>query len=558
MAGLFKKKPRETGAGEEKAAAPAAPPGAGAEPGQPGKPPDEHSGGKKPRKSPFSFLRRKKPKPAGDAGGDADAGEEGKPKVAAKPPKQKAKKKAKKKKKQKRGGIGGSRYSPVGLDIGRSSVAAVRLQRRPEGSVLVSAALDRLPEGVISGGEVQDVDALGNALKRFWRTYKIKGRKVSLGLASQKVVVRTLDFPVMEDKELRSAIEFQAQDYIPIPIDEAVFDFHVMGRFTGEDGVEKQKVLVVAAQKAVVMNFIDAMKKARLQVDGIDLQAFALLRSFSPRSFLDEGAPAGESIAIVNIAADVTNIVITADGEPQFTRITSFGGDDFTRAVQNQLGVSFAEAEELKARVGLPEPQSGSEGGGFERPPEGGEAAGSGSGESDGEETAPLPPQGPDFLEGKPPDAGGGPGAPPAPGGGEEPLESGEAEAKPDEEAEREAELAWKEAEEIDEDEERRLAVRSALEATLDSFTEEVRRSLDYYISQDESLPINRLLLSGGGSMLPNLREQLAQLFPFPVEMGDPLKRIIRNRSDLDDKELEALAPRLAIAIGLALEDEED
>lgn len=368
---------------------------------------------------------------------------------------------------------------------------------------MLAAAIDRLPEGIINEGEVIDVDALALALKNFWKTYKLKARKVSLGLASQKVVVRTLDFPLLDEKELRSAIEFQAQDYIPIPIEEAVFDFHIMGRFTDEDGIEKQKVLVVAAQLNMVMDFINAAKKANLTIDGIDLQAFAMLRTYSPRSFLDQGTPAGQAVAIVNIASDVTNLVIEANGEPQFTRITSFGGDDFTRAVQEQLGVSFSEADIMKSQIGLPEPGN-LHGGGH---PSGGE-----------------PPQGTGYGD---EDAAGGP-----------------------------SETVWPE---VPGDEQSRInaAVQRALEIITDSLADELRRSLDYYVSQEESLPVGKMLLGGGGALLPNLVTHLSQIFPFDVELGNPLVRIVGNRSDLTDEELSALGPRLAIAIGLALEDEQ-
>lgn len=487
-----------------------------------------------------------------------------------------------KKKKKKRGSFGGSKYSPVGLDIGRASIAAVRLQHQTSGSILMSAALDQLPDGIINEGEVMDVDALATAIRNFWKTYKIRGKKVSLGLASQKVVVRTLDFPMLDKKELRQAIEYQAQDYIPIPIEEAVFDFHVMGRFTDEDGVEKQKVLVIAAQKVMVMNFIDAIKKARLTIDGIDLQAFAMLRTFSTSSFVDAGAPSGQATAVVNVASDVTNMIIETNGEPQFTRITSFGGDDFTRAVQEQTGVSFAEAELLKARIGMTPPSreedetGGSSGeqtltdGGSSTDegsdePGGGDEAGGGQQPAGDPGKEGIPPQGGDFLEGPqtggpadnaagPPSEGGGfPGGGPGEDSGFTPgAESGGGEGGGP------GELDWPEVGgEDDEERERVTVVRRAIEITADSFAEELRRSLDYYMSQDDSLPIGKLILSGGGSLLPNLISYLSQIFPFPVELGDPLVRITQNKSDISDEELRALAPRLAIAIGLALEDEE-
>lgn len=98
--------------------------------------------------------------------------------------------------------------------------------------------------------------------------------------------------------------------------------------------------------------------------------------------------------------------------------------------------------------------------------------------------------------------------------------------------------------------------VQKALESVADALADEIRRSLDYYMSQEQSAPIGRLLISGGGAMLRNLDSHLAQLFPFSVETGNPMVRVSENRSDLTDEQVQALAPQLTISIGLALEDE--
>ena len=316
---------------------------------------------KKPKgqKKPLFSFKKKGAEPESAAPGP-EAAEPGAVMPVAEPKGKKGRKgpkqpKAPRKKKGKSGGMGGSKQSPVGLDLGSSTISAVRLRYQTGGSQLLQAAIDTLPEGLIREGEVRDVEALTFAIKDFWKTHKLKSKKVALGLANQKVVVRTLEFPLLDEKELRSAIEFQAQDYIPIPVEDAVFDFHVLGRFTDDEGVEKQKVLVVAAQKDMVMDFINGVKKAGLSIAGIDLQAFAMLRALAPTSFLETG-PADRATAIANIASDVTNLVVDVAGEPQFTRIISFGEDDFTKAVQDMQGITFPEAEQLKARAGLSEP----------------------------------------------------------------------------------------------------------------------------------------------------------------------------------------------------------
>lgn len=415
-----------------------------------------------------------------------------------------------------RGAIGGSKMSPVGLDLGRSSMTAVRLRHQTGGSILLQAANDSLPDGLIQEGEVRDVEALSFAIKDFWKKHNIKGKKVALGLANQKVVVRTLEFPMLDAKELRQAIEFQAQDYIPIPIDEAVFDFHVLGQFTDEEGMEKQKVLVVAAQKVMVMDFINAIKGAKLAIDGVDLQAFALLRSLAPMSFLDQGT-SDRAIAIANIGSDVTNLVVDFRGEPQFTRIISFGGDDFTKAIQDLQGISFTEAEHLKTSIGLSDPASRVE-------PE--------SMQEEHEPEAPLSSAaGIEEVS---------PAEPAADGSGE--SEEGPWPAGPPIEAESEQEM--------------KMNLQRTLESIADALADEIRRSLDYYMSQEQSAPIGSLYISGGGALLKNLDTHLTQVFPFPVENGNPMMRISESKTDMTDEELHALAPQLAIAIGLALEDE--
>lgn len=450
-------------------------------------------------------------------------------------------------KKPKDGGPGKS--SPVGLDLGRTSMTAVQLKYRVGGATLLAAAIDRLPEGLIQEGEVRDIDALAFAIKDFWKTHRLKGKKIALGLANQKVVVRTLEFPKLEMDELKTAIQFQAQDYIPIPIEEAVFDFHVMDHFTDENGVEKLKVLVVAAQKQMVMDFVNAIKKANLSVHSIDLQAFAMLRSLAPKSMLDLG-PAATAIAVANIASDITNLVVAVQGEPQFTRIISFGGDNFTRAVQEYRGVTFSEAEMLKAQAGLLPRE--------ERVPEK-----TAEGVQEGGEPTLIIPPGETGMERKftgvpftPPEQPGGPGSFPKPPAPEPPATQPPVPPAPGSVPEPEGRLLG--GEDLEPGSPESLAdVQRVLELAADSLADELRRSIDYYVSQETSAPITKLYISGGGALLNNLDRHFSQVFPYEVVLGDPLLRISQNRSNLKDEELKALGPQLAIAIGLALEDEE-
>src|SRR5664279_3377774 len=166
----------------------------------------------------------------------------------------------------------------VGLDFEQTLMAAAQVKGSRQSQVLTSAAVEPLPEGLVSEGEIVDVGALAAQLKSFWKKNHFIGRRVLLGVANQKIVVRTMEFPVIDEKELRAAVEFQAQEHIPIPVEEAVLDYQITSTFTAEDGSARQRILLVAAQRDMIRQFVEVARKAGLTVDGIDLQAFALAR----------------------------------------------------------------------------------------------------------------------------------------------------------------------------------------------------------------------------------------------------------------------------------------
>ena len=116
----------------------------------------------------------------------------------------------------------------VGIDLEQASIAGVQVKGARQGLTLTSAAVQALPAGLVFEGEVIDVDALGAALKTFWKESGFTGKRCSLGVANQKIVVRTMEFPIIDAKEMRAAIEFQAQEAIPIPLEDAILDFQVL------------------------------------------------------------------------------------------------------------------------------------------------------------------------------------------------------------------------------------------------------------------------------------------------------------------------------------------
>ena len=207
----------------------------------------------------------------------------------------------------------------VGIDIEQASMVGAQIKSGRQGHTLSAVSARALPDGLMFEGEVVDVEGLATELKTFWKAAGFTGKRFSVGIANQKIVVRTMEFPIIDPKELRAAIEFQAQEAIPIPLDEAILDFQVLSTAPGEgEGGGRQQVLIVAAQRDMVDQFMQVAKKAGLSIEGIDLQAFALMRSVAPPvAFVDQGAPQADGAsALINIGAGISNIVVASGGTP--------------------------------------------------------------------------------------------------------------------------------------------------------------------------------------------------------------------------------------------------
>jgi len=242
----------------------------------------------------------------------------------------------------------------VGVDIGSTGVRAAELSMRSVPPQLVRVAQVPIPEGAVANGEVRDQGPVADALRELWKRGRFRSREVILGVANQRVVVREVSLPWLTDKELRESLPFQVQEFVPIPVEEAVLDFHILEEFERE-GRRMVRLLLVAAQKTMIQQIVQAAEAARLRPVGLDLVPFAIVRSVGSIDGTGlEGTEGGDE-AIVDIGADVTSICVHAWGVPRFVRILPSGGRDITAAVARKLGVSDDEAEVLKRNDGSAE-----------------------------------------------------------------------------------------------------------------------------------------------------------------------------------------------------------
>lgn len=239
----------------------------------------------------------------------------------------------------------------VGLDIGTSGVRAAQLQLGKGGVTLERFGQVALPVGAVRDGEVADPHVVGAAIKQLWTQAKFTTKKVTVGVANQKVVVRQVDLPWMPLPELRKSLAFHVQDVIPIPVDQAILDVHPLEEVSSDSGARLQRVLLVAASRDMIDSTMAAVTTAGLEPTIIDLTPFAVLRSLARPDHLGLSE---EAEALVDVGASVTNIIIHQGGVPRFVRILLLGGNDITEAVAERMGVPVEQAEVVKQQMGMP------------------------------------------------------------------------------------------------------------------------------------------------------------------------------------------------------------
>jgi type IV pilus assembly protein PilM len=244
-----------------------------------------------------------------------------------------------------------ARRGAVGLDIGTSGVRAAQLGSGKSGPILQRFGQVALPPGAVRDGEVVDPVTVAAAIRQLWSQAKFRSKKVVVGVANQRVVVRQVDLPWIPAAELRRSLAFQVADAIPIPVEQAILDFHPLEERTGEGGERLLRVLLVAASRETVAQTMAAVTGAGLTPTMVDLTSFAVLRALVTPDAL---GLTQEAEALVDVGASVTNILVHQEGVPRFVRILLMGGSDVTEAVAQRMGVPVEQAESVKQQLGLP------------------------------------------------------------------------------------------------------------------------------------------------------------------------------------------------------------
>ena len=241
--------------------------------------------------------------------------------------------------------------SIVGLELDPSHVAAVEVADGDEFRIRRSA-LTMLRPGIVRDGEAADPDALSEAIRSLFTEHGLPTR-VRLGIANQRIVVRTMDLdPLLDGKALTAAVLAQAPNHIPMPIDEAVLDHQSLGIVNTTHG-PRTRVVIVAVRREVVDRLARCAMAAGLTVEGIDLSAFAMVRAIGIQ---------GRATRLYVSVGGLTNVAVARDGGVLFARASAVGIEAIVHALAERRSLTLEHARQWLVHVGMTAPLEAIEG----------------------------------------------------------------------------------------------------------------------------------------------------------------------------------------------------
>jgi len=344
----------------------------------------------------------------------------------------------------------GTKKHVIGLDIGASSIKIVQLQQSKKGTELKAfGALPLAPE-VIVDGAVMDAEVVVDTIVQAKKQFSAKGKYVATSVSGHSVIVKKIIVADMSREELESAIETEAQQYIPFDIEDVNVDFQILETDeTVEEG--EMGILLVAVKKERVDEHIELIREADLDPIVVDVDAFAVENAYEVNYEVDPDLIVG----LVDIGAGTMNINILQDGVSSFVRDISIGGDQYTEAIQKEFNVNFDVSERLKRGQ---------------------------------------------LVEGI-----------------------------------------------VQED------VLAIVNTVSDDIAVEIQRSFDFFRASTMDVAIDKLYLSGGGSLFGGIDRFFEEKLGVEVEILNPFRNIKISSRKFDIDYIESIAPQAAVAVGLAL-----
>ncbi|AFY32189.1 type IV pilus assembly protein PilM [Calothrix sp. PCC 7507] len=358
----------------------------------------------------------------------------------------------------------GKSNTGVGIELAPERVNIVQLRKQRQGLKIEALTSVPVPEGLVKDGQIADPPAMAELIQQALADSKIKASRVATGVPGRDSIVRLIPVPAeLDDTELRDMVlNHEASLYLPYPREEADVDYQKLGYFVDEDGIEKVRVLLVATRKEVTDTYISTFEQAGLQIDVLEINSFALLRTI--REQLRQFGPQ-EAAVLVDIEFDSSEIAIIVNGVPQFSRTVPIGTYQIQTALSRAMSLPTSRDMELLQGMTI------------------------------------IPAS---VEDGK----------------------TGVTEINPG---------------------------MGAILRVLGEITDELRRSIDFYLNQSENLEVAQILLAGPGGGLQGLDEFFTQRLSLPTTQIDP----IGSLSIAVDEEKYPVVQRsgLAIVLGLGMRE---
>lgn len=240
-----------------------------------------------------------------------------------------------------------------GLEITPERINLAQLGKQGQTYKLVKYCSSEIPEGVFNEGKIVDSPTLAERIQELLKEYKIKAKRVATAVPMREAIIRIIPLPAeLDEQELRDLVlNHEASLYLPFPREEVDLDYQKLGFFEDEDGIEKVNVLLVATRREVTDSYLDTFRQAGLEVDILEINSFALIRTIREqlRQFGSK-----EAAVLVDIEFDSTEIAIIVDGVPQFSRTVPIGTYQMQTALARAMNLPPSRNPEILRDITIP------------------------------------------------------------------------------------------------------------------------------------------------------------------------------------------------------------
>lgn len=229
----------------------------------------------------------------------------------------------------------------AGLDIGSRTIKLAEIIDGKFGLALKTFNTVNIEPGLIEEGSIKDPETVAGYIRELFKTSKLKEKNVAISIGGYSVIVKKINVQTMTEDELQESIHFEAEQYIPFDISEVNLDFQILGE--SEHNPNQMNVLLVAAKKEMINEYIDLVQLAKLRPRIIDVDAFALQNIFESYYTTEN-----ENIALIDIGASKTSLNILKNNISEFMRDVSLGCDQINDKIASTIGCTIEESEAIK------------------------------------------------------------------------------------------------------------------------------------------------------------------------------------------------------------------